>query len=519
MAGYTRQSAASIITGADILAAPLNAEFNQLLAAFDGSSGHNHQGGTGNGPKLDLTAAFTGVLPIANGGTNATTAADARTSLFGVSTTVDNTIARYDGTTGSLQDTGITIDDTDNLVSTGYATIKGTNYTSFSGDPIGTLVGGTTTGTLIEGAANGHLVLALREDSNTDTFSIISGGGNYSIDTTYDKLIAQFGAAGDIILNGTLLSAYGLSLMDDSDASAARTTLGLGTIATQDAAAVSITGGAVSATSGTLSGITLSSSNVTITGGSITNITDLAVADGGTGASTASDARTNLGLGSIATQTSSSVTITGGSITGITDLAIADGGTGASTAANARTNLGLGTIATQAASAVSITGGSITGITDLAIADGGTGASTASGARTNLGLGTAATTASTDYATAAQGTKADSALQSTSTITDGLAGRIQSLANQTYMLGLKMPFAFTITETVTICESGSCTATFKINTTSLGGVANSVSTTEQSQARSSSNTGSAGDDIQVTISSNSSCVGMSFMIKFTRTLS
>lgn len=72
-------------------------------------------------------------------------------------------------------------------------------------------------------------------------------------------------------------------------------------------------------------------------------------------------------------------------------LKVAKGGTGAGTAADARTNLGLGSIATQAASAVAITGGSISGITDLAVADGGTGASTASGARTNLGLGALST--------------------------------------------------------------------------------------------------------------------------------
>lgn len=49
--------------------------------------------------------------------------------------------------------------------------------------------------------------------------------------------------------------------------------------------------------------------------------------------------RTRLGMGTIATQDANNVAITGGSITGITDLAVADGGTGASTATAAFDNL------------------------------------------------------------------------------------------------------------------------------------------------------------------------------------
>lgn len=141
------------------------------------------------------------------------------------------------------------------------------------------------------------------------------------------------------------LTAAGRALIDDADASAQRTTLGLGTLSTQNASAVAITGG-------------------TITNSTISGITDLAIADGGTGASTASGARTNLGvaigtdvqaydpalqsIAGLTTSANQAIYTTGADTYAVTSLtsfgrSLIDD----ADAATARTTLGLGSLSTQ----------------------------------------------------------------------------------------------------------------------------------------------------------------------------
>ena len=149
--------------------------------------------------------------------------------------------------------------------------------------------------TLLDDTTQGEMLTTVGAQPVDATLTAIAG-----VTTATNKLPYFSGVDTATV---TDLTAFGRSLLDDVDAGTARATLGLGTIATQDANAV------------------------TISGGSITGITDLAIADGGTGASNAATARTNLGLGSAstATVTTSTTDTTAGRVLKVGDFGL--GGT------------------------------------------------------------------------------------------------------------------------------------------------------------------------------------------------
>lgn len=265
-AGYTRQSAAEIQTGEIVEAAPLNAEFNQIQSAFSGTIGHSHDGTVGEGPKVSLTSSVTGVLPVANGGTGGINKLNASApptinddsadgysvgSLW-IDTTNDIAYICVDATSGAAiwvryqpydaglnSIAGLTTAANKMIYTTGSDTYAVTDLTAF----IRTLLDDGDAATALSTLGVSAFVQTLLDDVNVSTFLSTLG-----------------------------FSTYIKTLIDDADAATARTTLGLGTASTQD------------------------SNNVNITGGSITGITDLAIADGGTGASNAASARTNLGV-------------------------------------------------------------------------------------------------------------------------------------------------------------------------------------------------------------------------------
>jgi hypothetical protein len=232
-----------------------------------------------------------------------------------------------------------------NLTLSGDLTVNGTTTTvnqtnlDVSDNIIGLNRGASEnfndSGLIIERGSTGDNA-AIIWDESADKFTLgtttstPSATGNLTIST--GTLVANL--EGSASLN--LLISNNLS--DLNNASTARTNLGV---------AIGSDVQAYDAGLQSISGLTTSANKMIYTTASDTYATTTLSAVGRSliDDNTVVDMRTTLGLGTIATQASDSVSITGGSITGITDLSIADGGTGASNAHNARINLGLGTLA------------------------------------------------------------------------------------------------------------------------------------------------------------------------------
>lgn len=205
--------------------------------------------------------------------------------------------------------------------------------------------------------------------------------------------------------------------------------------------------------------------------------------------------------------------------------------------AEARTNLGLGTLAT----ASNVNNSNWSG-TDLAVANGGTGASDASGARTNLGLviGTDVQAYSSNLAeyaavnpTAAGLAILDDADAAAQRTTLSAASRTQTemfsvvvpiVENKNIDIIIKSSYALTITKIHTVALSGTCTVTGKIASAhggsyvNLGGTANSASSTLTTQTHASANSLAVDGALRLTITNNSTCLDLSIQVEATRTL-
>ena len=276
----------------------------------------------------------------------------------------------------------------------------------------------------INSPANGQLIIydastGLWKNANLTAgtgISISNGAGSITISApengTVTSVSTGTGLTGGPITSTGTISLANTAVSAGSYGSASQvptyTVDAQGRLTAASNTAISIANTAVSGL-GTMS--TQNANSVSITGGSVSGITDLAVADGGTGASDATTARTNLGAVGTGLTISAGTGLTGGGdlsanrTISLANTAVTAASYGSASqvptftvdaqgrlTAASNTNIaiantavsGLGTMSTQNANNVSISGGSITGITDLAVADGGTGASTASGARTNL---------------------------------------------------------------------------------------------------------------------------------------
>ena len=319
MAGYTRQAAANIVTGGVIDAADFNSEYNAIEAAFNGSTGHSHDGTAGNGP------------PISNLGPSndfVVTSSVVRPKTDDTYDLGTSSIEWKDGFfDGTLRTDILTVDET--------STFTG-NVTTVADVAIGgnlTVTGNATiSGNLTFGDADSDSInLAAEIDShiipNTDgTYNLGSATkewNNLFIDGTanIDSLVADTADINGGSIDGTVIGA-------NSSAAITATTINASSTITGDVTG-DLTGNVVGNVTGNVSGSSGSCTGNAATATKLATARTVAV----TGAVTGSTTFDGSGNVSIATTATSDPTITL---------------TGAVTGSGTMTNLGNVSIATTA---------------------------------------------------------------------------------------------------------------------------------------------------------------------------
>jgi hypothetical protein len=277
MAGYIRQDVSNNIANGNVVDADdFDNEFDAIASAFSTSTGHSHDGSSAEGAPITVVGPSQDVV----------------VSATAVTPKTDNA---YDLGSASNEWKDLYVDGTAN---------------------IDTLVAD-------EGTVDGAAITTL---TNTQTLT------NKTINLTNNTLVATSAQIAAALTDETGTGSVVFSGSPALTGVPTAPTAAVGTNTTQIATTAHVF--AERTATATLTNKTLTSPTITgvnLTSGSITGITDLAIADGGTGASTAAQALTNFGLSATAVELNTLDGITASTA----ELNILDGVTATATELNA----------------------------------------------------------------------------------------------------------------------------------------------------------------------------------------